>query len=221
MAFDLHLARLAQQVGGQVQPAGEAGRPEVGQQLAQIDVRLHVVPVAGLLERLPAAVKPARHRHAVTKRRQFQKRQVEAQPIEADQRGPAVLIPSPPEVFGDHVGAELGLVEHDQVDQAEIPGHLGHGHRDRDLVGIGDKVAFVLLHQLGPIPAHRLGRLERLGGVAEPGHQLRVGSALDIEHQVANGTGHDRLPCARSTIDRCTAGVGGPPTEPPTTCGAN
>ena len=145
-------------------------RAEVCQQLAQIDVGGDVVAAAGLVERFAAALKPAGHAYAIAKRRQFQQRQVESAAVEAHQRGPAVFLPAPPEVLGNHVRPELRLVQHHDVFQVEIGRDLAHRHRDRHLEAVRDEVAFVFLQQLVAIAAHRLGGRKPLAGISQFGH---------------------------------------------------
>ncbi len=83
--------------------------------------------------------------------------------------------------------AKLRLVERHQVEQAEITSHLGHDDRRRHLERVGDEVAVELGDQLGSVLSHRLGRLNRLAGMPQFGHQRPIGDALDVEHQIPDG----------------------------------
>src|SRR5687768_8758436 len=95
-----------------------------------------VVAVSRLIVALLKLSEPTGHAHAVAKRRQLQKRQIEPAAVEADQRWPLVAVPAPPKVIGDHVWAELRLVEHNQVQQPIIGSDLGDRNGDWRLKGI-------------------------------------------------------------------------------------
>ena len=73
-AFPAGFARLADDVRQQVQPAADAKRIEVGNQIHQVDVGVGVVAVAGLLEASCLDVKPIREIESVSKRGQLEHR---------------------------------------------------------------------------------------------------------------------------------------------------
>ncbi len=75
--LDIHLAGLVDHVRRQVQSAAEPGASKIGEQFMQVDMRLKVVSVAGLLIGRASEVEPLWNTDSVSEGGQLHQRQVE------------------------------------------------------------------------------------------------------------------------------------------------
>ena len=89
---------------------------------------------------------------------------------------------------------KLGLVQHHQILQPEILRHLGHHDRDGNLIGVGNEVHSLLLHELLSITLYGLRGTERFLGIMNLGNKRPVRYTFDVEHEVAYvGLSHPNL----------------------------
>ena len=189
-SVDTGLARFSDQVRQQVQPTIDPGCAEVRHQIHQVNVRLDVVPIAGLVVGPRLDIEPLGQRDPVSVCRQFQHRQVVTPAVECHERRLAVVFPPFPELVGDHVGSVGGSVKNREVQQSKSTVDLRHGDRDRQHPCRRQHVATSLLESLGPEPLDRLTGRQVGVPVFRPCDQFTVGHGLHIEHQVTDHVGH-------------------------------
>ena len=149
-------------------------------------MRVVVVAIAALVISLFPEAEPIRNADPEAKRSQLQQRNIECPPVEADQCWLAVQGPATPEVFRDHMRAELRIVQQHDIHQFKISCDLPDRDRDRKLVGIGDKVGVVLGKHLAAVLGDCLLGAQLLPRVANPADELAISDALGVKNEIAD-----------------------------------
>src|SRR5207247_81511 len=122
------LPREADQLRQQVEPPAHAVGAEVGDELVEVVVRLVGVAVA------EAALEVARHDAAVAEGRQLQHGEIEAPPVEGDERAPEALEPVPELAHDAGLAVAVGA-ENLHAGQHALVVHLADDDRHRHVEG--------------------------------------------------------------------------------------